>query len=393
MRGRGWGIALAISVFTLCALVGRGIHTRHDFFVPLATSFIQGRLSVPMMRGELHEMVSATEVRTGIFREPVDGVPDQYYVIYPPLPAILAIPFVLIGGETTNQSAISWIYFAISVLVLWRLLGALQLAASSRGWLTAFYMLGSTVWYHALVGSAWYFAQVVALLTTFLALWSVVRRQPPWVTGIWVGCMYLSRYNLILAAPAFLYLVLKAGQGWRRALAFLVPVTLSVLLIAGYNYARYGRVDHYGYTILESRAYNVTNEYRFGSYSWRYAPRHFAAALWSFPQISPHPPYATPNMMSMALWIVTPAIFLALGAPRRSAFARASIGACLFLLPGTILHGGVGASQFGYRYMLDYLPFILILMALALRERIRPWQQGLIVLSILVNVWGVVVLV
>jgi hypothetical protein len=168
---------------------------------------------------------------------------------------------------------------------------------------------------------------------------------------------------------------------------------VSLLLVGGYNYVRYGRIDHYGYTILESRDYNVTNEYRYGSYAWQYAPRHFRAALWSFPQISSQFPYVTPNMMSMALWIVMPGLLIALWVPRQERLTCLVSVALLCLLPGTLFHGGIGASQFGYRYMLDYLPFLLILMALAMRKRIRWWQQLLIVLSILVNVWGVVMLI
>lgn len=394
MRQKWWGIALAAATFGLCVTVGWRIQTRHDFFVPLATSFLHGKLYVPYMRGELHEMVSQTEIDTGHFQEPHDGASDRYYVIYPPLPAILAIPFVLIGGSEVNQSVISWVYFSLSVWVLWELLGTLMLGIRPRAWLTAFYVLGSIAWYHALVGSAWYYAHVVALLTTFLALYSALAKKSAWLTGIFVGLMYLSRYNLILTVPFFMLSLWRGREGRGRRLGqFLIPVLMSLLLVGGYNYARYWRVDHYGYTILESRDYNVTNEYRYGSYAWQYAPRHFRAALWSFPQISFQFPYVTPNMLSMALWIVAPALFIALWAPRQERLTRLMSIALLCLLPGTLFHGGIGASQFGYRYMLDYLPFILILMALAMRERVRRWQQLLIVLSVLVNVWGVVMLI
>jgi hypothetical protein len=56
------------------------------------------------------------------------------------------------------------------------------------------------------------------------------------------------------------------------------------------------------------------------------------------------------------------------------------------------MHGGNGFTQFGFRHTLDFMPFLLILTASAMRDRVRWWMIALIVLSIAINLWGVLML-
>jgi uncharacterized membrane protein len=46
--------------------------------------------------------------------------------------------------------------------------------------------------------------------------------------------------------------------------------------------------------------------------------------------------------------------------------------------------------QFGYRFILDFLPFVLLLAVLGMRA-IPGWREKLlIVLSVAMNIWGLV---
>lgn len=388
-------VGIICLVFIVYFVSGRGVQTRHDFFIPLAESFLQGKTYVEKMRYELHEMVSETEILSGIYQEPVDGVRDKYYVILPPLPAVILMPFVGIWGESTNQSLVSMLIAAIGVYVASRVFMAMKLKRDGVLWLTVLYGFGSSLWYHAVVGSAWYFASVCALLFLWLAVWLTLKKKSLWLVGMVVGLAYLCRYNLVLTTPFFLYMTREQWMGkgkqdvkLSKVGKLVAGVVVAMLLSFGYNYVRYGRIDHFGYTILEGRAYNVQNEYAQGSYSLSYVGRHLKAAGWSFPQVKQDFPYLVPNMRSMALWIVFPAILLVLGASWKSRLVQAGTLGIILLLPSTILHGGVGASQFGYRYIFDYLPFIFLIIGEAVRKRFGWGQKGLIILSIIINIWG-----
>jgi len=69
------------------------------YFVPLADSLIHGRLDVPA-NPSLNELVP----RNGTF-----------YVVYPPIPAVVLVPFVAVFGGDFNQKWASIIIASITV--------------------------------------------------------------------------------------------------------------------------------------------------------------------------------------------------------------------------------------------------------------------------------------
>ena len=379
-------IGMVAVLFLIYLISGRGVYTRHDFFVPLASSFWQGKTYVSEMRYELHEMVTELEVKTGVVQEPLDGEVGKFYVIYPPMPAVVLMPFVAIWGQQTNQSVVSALIAALGVLVAYRVFKQLNLKTDQLWWLTLLYGFGSMLWYHAVVGSAWYFAHVCALLFLWLAILAVLKKKSWWLVGMWLGLAYLSRFAVILTLPFFIYL---RRVEWKSSWKLLTTLGIFVCASLVYNWVRYGTIGNYGYWLLEHRWYNLANEYINGSYDWSYAPRHLYALFASMPSMRATFPYLVPNMTSMALWVVFPALAIVPLASLKNKLVQASWLASISVVPAHFFHGGVGASQFGYRYALDYLPFLLIIIAVAVKEKFVWWQKGLIIFSIMVNAWGI----
>jgi hypothetical protein len=95
----------------------------------------------------------------------------------------------------------------------------------------------------------------------------------------------------------------------------------------------------------------------------------------------------------MAIWLTTPA-FLIL--PRaffiKEKIIFFSFLTVAFLAVPSLLHGSGGSSQFGYRFSLDYISFLLILFAKAAQKLPRRLIILLVILSVLVNLWGVLLL-
>jgi hypothetical protein len=59
------------------------------------------------------------------------------------------------------------------------------------------------------------------------------------------------------------------------------------------------------------------------------------------------------------------------------------IAAALFLFAAT------GWAQFGYRYALDFYPFLFLLVVRAVGDRIAWYHIALIVMSVVINLWGI----
>ena len=132
--------------------------------------------------------------------------------------------------------------------------------------------------------------------------------------------------------------------------------------------------------------------YRHGWLSIRYVPLRLADMFTALPHLQADWPYVIPRMYVMAIWVTTPA-FLLIGFARwRSRLVLASVVGTVAVAVPILLHGGPGYAQFGHRYSLDFMPFLLLLTASGMRGSVSWWKQLLIGLSIAINLWGVIML-
>ncbi len=132
--------------------------------------------------------------------------------------------------------------------------------------------------------------------------------------------------------------------------------------------------------------------YRFGLFSVKYIPEHLAEMFLAMPTIVHKPPYVIPSLFALSILIVTPAYLLILRAPlRERAFWAALVTTFIAAFP-SLAHGGNGFTQFGYRHTLDYMPFLLILVAGGVRRTPFWVTWPLVFASVLVNLWGVIMI-
>jgi len=86
--------------------------------------------------------------------------------------------------------------------------------------------------------------------------------------------------------------------------------------------------------------------------------------------------------------MTTPAFIFAIKSPRD----KITLACWSAIIPIALLimsHGGTGFSQFGYRYAMDFYPFLLILTARGIGINLRWHHRLLIGISIVVNLLGV----
>jgi len=65
----------------------------------------------------------------------------------------------------------------------------------------------------------------------------------------------------------------------------------------------------------------------------------------------------------------------------------ALVGLLLTSIP-MLTYGATGFLQFGYRFSLDILPFMVIIVASGMRYRLDGLKIAIIVLSCCINLWG-----
>jgi hypothetical protein len=231
----------------------------------------------------------------------------------------------------------------------------------------------------------------------WLFLLEATGRRRLIVCGLLIGAAHLSRLPTLFAV---VFLPLFAQEtffnGWRPRLRPFVELGLGIApaLIASalYNYARFGTFKDVQFIQLQLLGQTGDPNVRYGILSVRYIPQHIKEILGAMPVWRSNFPYILPSEFALAIWFTTPAFLLMFRAERRYRLWLASVVTALAIALPSLMHGGNGYTQFGYRHTLDYMPFLLLLVGLGMRGNVGPWARVLIVASIAVNLWGVVMI-
>jgi hypothetical protein len=286
---------------------------------------------------------------------------------------------------------LSIILASLCVSAIWFMLRKSGSNHKKSLWLAVLFGFGTCFWFIASVGSSWYIEHVSAVLfLTGAIILALYKKNNFWV-GLLLGCATLSRLPTVLAFPFFLLLTYEQNTTWKsrlkQAAIFFLGLAIPVGLNALYNFARYGTFLDVGYTLIPGIQQDPY--FTSGIFNLSYIPRHIYAILFQGPILLNNFPYFEPNWMGLGLFFTTPTFIYIFKGPWNK-FSKYAALAVVCILPILITHGTVGFTQFGYRFSLDFTPFLMLLAAKGMRENLGWSEKALIILSLLVNLWGVV---
>jgi len=338
----------------------------------------------------------------------------HWYVAFPPLPAVLLLPLVAIF-HLSDQDAVSLIFsVAIGLLNSWLMMGVLKrfphsrstgLSAEGVAWYTALFGLGTEHLYAMLQGNVWFIAHIVA--TTFLLLYTgeTLGKRRPFVAGIYLGLASLSRITVLFTFPFFVLLTISAhfadrkergGQllPWQKLLRFFAVLGIFVVVMLMYNLARFGSLFDFGYNTMNVNSFLRSNLHTYGQFSPHFIPTNLLYMLLDPPRLLSQMPFLSFSPLGTGIFWTMPAlvfVFLAFRNREDSRLAMGLLASCLLTTIFLLLYFNTGWYQFGYRFVLDFLPFALLLAILGMRVVPGRSEKVLIVLSIAINIWGCLV--
>jgi len=303
------------------------------------------------------------------------------YLVHPPLAALITLPAVAVWGLATNQTAISVVVGAVSLGLVWRLLGKIGLCPAARVWLMLFFGVGTTFWYEATLGSSWDFVVLASIPFTLAALAEIFGEARPWMVGLLAALAALARYDMIFAWPSYAALLWVRGRRAHELLSMLPWMVAAGAVFVAFNEARFGEPYDIGMWLWYGQ-----DKYRFarpgGPLALSHLPFNFYTVLFMAPSYSDKFPYIHPEFMGQALVLTSPAFILAL----RPNFLRPTT--ILVALAGALCAGpsmlwyANGFAQFGARYYVEVFPFLLTLIALGAPRRLDQLTKILIAISI-----------
>ncbi|HTG41088.1 MAG TPA: hypothetical protein VK697_05675 [Methylomirabilota bacterium] len=321
--------AIGVGLVLVALLVYTATHPFrfYDHFEWQAQAFLEGQVAI-------RYPVEATADSQGnwFFQDvlPVpssDGVP-RGLIPFPPLPALVLVPFVAAWGRAADGQAIFAIIGAIDVGIAWWVLGRLPIRRWARLSATIFFGFGTVLWYAAQIGTTWYQAHVLAVGLALLAVGLAIGADPDaamdeddlpddgpepsrahasslsrvielirgvdgrqFLAGFLFGLACTARLTMIFAAPFF---VLVGGggtwlrRGWSAALGAAIPIAALVL----FNLVSMGHFFNPAYDYLyhlEAGFYTALNyNPAWGIEDPRYLPQNIGIMFFSTPAIAPN---------------------------------------------------------------------------------------------------------
>ncbi|MCW5874089.1 MAG: hypothetical protein KIS88_05535 [Anaerolineales bacterium] len=378
---------LALAAYLIpVALWERAYTPSAAYFNLLAEAFVQGRLYL-------------IDPPTTIDLTLHNG---QWYVPFPPLPALLMLPWVaLFGVGSLNTVVFTAVLGAASVVLVFLILNELarrgwtQLSTSDNLWLTLLFGLGSVHWYMATLGEVWFVAQICTVTFVALSVYTAVRGGPAWLAGVALGLAVAARPNVALSFPLLLGIAamhmkriqLKGLLLWGAQAA--LPILLVAAALLAYNQARFGGPLDFGYEHAMVNPRLEADLAQYGQFDLHYVSRNVRAMLLAPPVWDAEARRLVPDGDGMSLLLTTPALAYLLWADKRTALARGAWTALGLLLIPLLLYYNTGWWQFGYRFSLDFMIPVMVLLATALRAPLSWLTRGLILAGVAVNLYGV----
>jgi hypothetical protein len=260
----------------------------YDHFEWQALAFLEGHAAIRYPVGSTADC-SGNACFNDVMTVPTDDGVPRGLIPFPPLPAVLLVPFVALWGRATDGQLVFAVLGAIDVGLAWWVLGRLPIRQWVRVATLVFFAFGTVFWYAAQLGTTWYQAHVLAIALVLLAIGlslggdrlavvdeddlpdagsevvepdiaeraSARRRPPPWfipdrrqfLAGFLLGLACTARLTVIFAAPFFV-LVGPGGswlrRGWSAALGAGIPI--AALLV--YNLVATGDLFNPAYEAL-----------------------------------------------------------------------------------------------------------------------------------------------
>jgi hypothetical protein len=223
------------------------------------------------------------------------GQPSYALLPFPPLPALLLVPFVGLFGLATDSQLVGVALGAINVGLAWRMTTRLTPNRAVAFLATLFFAFGTLHWYAAMLSTTWFLAHVVAITFVLLAITlaldaeeqerlrararqfaaTVASRRSSlrttieesslflawyrrirdhidplqFMAGFVFGIAALSRLTVIFGAPFFLF-VGGGGSFWKRGLSAGLGAAIPLTLLVVYNFASTGHLFNPTYDYL-----------------------------------------------------------------------------------------------------------------------------------------------
>lgn len=361
------------------------------YFNYLADAFLHGQLYLRLLPPSLHDL--------SFFN-------GHYYLYWPPMPAVVLMPFVAIFGVNFSDVFFNVIVASANVATIAALLravdrkGLISLEANIRAALVLFFALGTVHVILALFGKVWFTAQLIGFLLVALAYLCALELDGAisfLAVGTLIAGAMLTRNHLLFTGiwPAY-YLLAKNWKNRPKVygyitLALLPPLLMGVLFLT-YNFMRFGSPLDLGIAYHHMAPLFLADYQKYGAFNLYYAPVNFYYQYIHYPILSFFR-VSSDFLMGGSLFLLSPVFFFVFRGIFRER-GNSNVWMLTISLLATsvpiLLLMGTGWVQYGPRYTLDFTVPLLLLTAYGIQPVSKRLLTWLIAISIIQYIPGII---
>lgn len=374
----------ALAVGLLIQMLGETPGT--NSYAVLADAFLNGHLYV----------TDCFDIDCAVY----DG---QQYIVFPPAPAVMAMPFVAVFGTSfAGFIALAAALSAASLVVWWRIFSVMKVERSTAIWLMLAIAVASPLYYVTVRGDGiWFIAQCSAFLFSSAAIWLAMERRSLVLAGAFIGIAFLSRQFAIFLLPFVYVMYLRADQkliGFSRdhvmaVVKLALPVLAAIAIYMAYNYARFGDILDTGYayigTLPQDQTFISHRSMDIGLFSTDYIVFNLIHFFVQGFNVGFTGPYLTElgelDPLGTSILAASPFVLLAIFAPMRRPVVIGAITIVVMLLPMLFYHSNGFTQYNAQRYFLDWLPVLAVILALTIKTQLKPALALLVTYAIGLN--------
>jgi hypothetical protein len=335
----------------------------------------------------------------------------HWYSSFPWFPAVVMMPFVVVNGYQFNDTSFGVFVGALAIALFYALLRFLSREKESERSqaenivLAVVLGFGTLFFYCAIRGEVWFSAEIMGVALTCLYLRNAVGARNPLLAGAFFSMATLTRTPLFFSGLFFVLEALcpgpthrleqlkKLADDWKPAARklglFAAGAAPLGVFAALYNKYRFGAFGEFGHKFLYFNRVSADID-RYGLFDTHYMSRNLEAAFLKFPELHFNPLRLNYDPIGMSMLLTLPLlVFLLIPKQKPRLHWPLWLTVAITALPG-LAYQWTGYMQFGYRFSLDYTPYLLLLFAVGGWQLKSRWVTGALAVGLLINFWGAV---
>jgi hypothetical protein len=399
---------LRFSYFLIFALfllaLATNIHiSGENQFSTLSQQFLKGRLYLPNVVGD-----------AVLFN-------GKYYWHLGPFPAFALIPLsavtLSIFSSPMPQGIVNFFLVIFSFLLINDISIKSGFDKESSLWLSIGIIFSSVFSLSVFLPWSWHFSQTITFFFGLLSLREYMGKKNTFLIGLYHSFIFMTRvtaaFGILFYILDIVFSNLNKKAKIRKLLVMFIPLILSGILLLSYNYVRFQNVFDNGYKSSNnwvSDYDNFTYELKhYGLFSIKNIPTNLYYYFFNIPspvlekvdgynrklfKMDPTMivhltyPYIKVSPPGVGFFVVSPIFLLMFRNKLKTKNSKFAAITSVFILVFLLTYYWTGWTQIGPRYMIDLLPFLVILLIESYNIRkVTLGQRILISLSAFLNVF------